>query len=204
MAWRKREAQVRNLAEGLVKAGAFQFGTFELADGRESPYYINLKSLPSYPGAFGAVVEAMTSMVRAKMPKVKAICAVPIAGVALAAPMALALGKPMVYTRISKHADERVIEGELKPGSDVVIVNDIAISGRSILDSVRAVVQEGGEVKHAAVLVDRMEGARELLRKDGVTLHSVVDIIELADTMFAMELIDKDNLRSITKSVGGR
>jgi orotate phosphoribosyltransferase len=204
MAWRKRRAQVRNLAEGLVKAGAFQFGTFTLADGTDTPYYINMKSLPSYPGAFSAVVEAMTSMIRAKMPKVKVVCAVPIAGVALASPIALGLGKPMIYSRISKSTEERVIEGEIKPGSDTVIINDIAISGRSILDTARAVIQEGGEVKHAAVLVDRMEGARERLQKEGIVLHSVVDILELADTLFAMELIDKNNLRSITKSVGGR
>ncbi|HYB06949.1 MAG TPA: hypothetical protein VEB87_02200, partial [Nitrososphaerales archaeon] len=63
---------------------------------------------------------------------------------------------------------------------------------------------EGGKVTAAVVLIDRLEGARERLSKKGISLHSVTDMLELADTLYSMELISKDNLKAITKSVGSR
>jgi orotate phosphoribosyltransferase len=202
MAWRKRTSSLRELAEGLVKAGALQFGTFTLPDGRVSSYYINLRGLPSYPGLYGLVVGAMTELVSKKAPKVSAICGVPITGLLLAAPVAVALKKPLVYTRLTKPANERVVEGEVRPGWKVLVVDDLATSGKTILAAAEAVEEEGGEVTEAAVLIDRMEGAREKLSKKGIALHAVTDMMELADTLYSMELISKDNLKAITKSVG--
>ena len=54
------------------------------------------------------------------------------------------------------------------------------------------------------VLIDRLEGARERLSARGITLHAVTDMVELADILYSMELISKDNMKAITKSVGGR
>jgi orotate phosphoribosyltransferase len=54
------------------------------------------------------------------------------------------------------------------------------------------------------VLIDRLEGAREKLSQRGITLHAVTDMVELADTLYSLELISRDNLKAITKSVGRR
>ena len=202
MAWRKRNAALRELAEGLVKAGALQFGTFTLPDGRVSSYYINLRGLTSYPGLYGLVVEAMTDLVSKKAPKANALGGVPVTGMLVAAPVAVALKKPLVYTRLTKPANDRVVEGEVRPDWKVLIVDDLATSGKTILTAAEAIEEEGGEVTQAAVLIDRMEGARERLSKKGITLHCVTDMVELADTLYSMELITKENLKAITKSVG--
>lgn len=204
MAWKARQSQLKNLAEGLVKAGALQFGTFTLPDGRDTPYFINLRGLPSYPGVYKLVVDAMTSLASAKAPKVKAVCGIPMMGTILGSPVSLALGKPFLYTRLARRANERALEGELRPGWDVLLLDDLATTGKTLLRSVSAVRQEGGEVKHAAVLIDRLEGARERLAKEGVSLHAVTDILELADILVAIDLIEEHDLKSITKAVGGR
>lgn len=73
MAWKTRRSQISNLAEGLVKAGALQFGTFTLPDGRESSYYINLRGILSYPGLYGLAVDSMSRLISAKAPKASAI-----------------------------------------------------------------------------------------------------------------------------------
>jgi orotate phosphoribosyltransferase len=201
MAWRKHNEQLRRLAEGLVKIGALQFGTFTLPDGSESSYYINLRGLPSYPGVYKLVVDSLVSMVESKTPKADALCAIPITGLTIAAPVAVALGKPLAYTRVARQPSERVVEGEMRPGWNVVILDDLATSGKTVLTTAKAVEQEGGEVGHAVVLIDRLEGAREKLSGKGIALHSFTDMVELADTLFSMELISKDNLKSITESV---
>ena len=204
MAWKKRRSRLNDIAEGLVKVGAIQFGTFTLPGGKDSAYYINLRGLPSYPGVYGMVVDALSDLVTKKVPKADAFCAVPLTGLLLASPLAVAQRKPLVYTRMEKQENERLVEGEVRPGWNVVVVGDLATTGGTIISAADTIRDEGGKVGAAVVLIDRMEGARERLSKDGITLHAVTDMVELADTLFSMELISKDNLKAITKSAGGR
>ena len=204
MAWKKRRSRLNEIAEGLAKAGAIQFGTFTLPDGRDSSYYVNLKGLPSYPGIFRMLVDAMSELVSRKVAKADALCAVPIGGLMLASPIALALRKPLAYTRLHKGDNERLVEGEVRPGWNVVVIGDLATSGKTILSAADAIEDEGGKVNAAVVAIDRLEGARERLSKRGIALHSVTDVVELGDTLFSMELISKENLKAITKSVGQR
>jgi len=201
MAWKKRRGRLQSLAEGLVKAGTLQFGTFTLTDGRESPYYVNLRGLPSYPGLFRLVVDSMAKMME-KIPMTDAYCSVPVSGLNIAAPLALEKGKPLLYTTQRRQGPGRVLEGELRPGWKVMVIDDLATSGKTVLSAAKAVEQEGGEVKHAAVVLDRLEGAREALSKEGITLHALTDILELSDTLFAMGMMTEGNLKSITRTVG--
>jgi orotate phosphoribosyltransferase len=204
MAWRKRSGKLKELAEGLVKVGALQFGTFTLANGKESAYQVNLKGIASYPGMFKLVVQSMSELVSQKVPKANAVCGIPVAGLVIASPIALSLDKPMVYARLSRQPNERVLEGEVRPGWKVVVVDDLAATGRSILAAAKSVEQEGGHVKDAVVLIDRLEGARERLSKEGIALRCVTDVMELADTLLSMELIREADLKAIARSVGGR
>ena len=202
MAWKRRSSRLGDLAEGLMKVGALQFGTFSLPGGKDSSYYVNLRGLASYPGTYGLAVEALSELATKKAPKADAICGVPVTGLVLASPVAVSLGKPMVYKRIEKHENERLVEGEVRPGWNVVVVDDISTSGGTILSAAEAVEDEGGTVTSALVLVDRLEGAREKLSKRGIALHAVTDMVELADTLHSMELITDENMKSITRSVG--
>jgi orotate phosphoribosyltransferase len=204
MAWKKRRSRLNEIAEGLVKVGALQFGTFTLPGGGDSAYYVNLRGLPSYPGVYEAVVGALSDLASRKAPKADAYCAVPVAGLLLASPLALAQKKPLIYTPVGKLESGRRIEGEVRPGWNVAIVGDLATSGKTILTAADAIEDEGGRVSSAMVFIDRLEGARERLSKRGIALHAVTDMVELADTLYSMELISKENLKVITKSVGGR
>ena len=204
MAWKRRNSKLGAMAEGLAKAGALQFGTFTLPDGSDSSYYVNLRALPSYPGTYRLVSEALAEQVSKKVPKADAICAVPTMGLILAVPVAVALEKPLVYIRTERHENDRLVEGEVRPGWNVVVVGALATSGKTIMSAAEAIEDEGGRVSSAVVLIDRLEGAREELGKKKVALHAVTDVVELADTLLSMELITKDNMKAITKSVGRR
>jgi len=204
MAWKKRRSRLNDIAEGLVKVGALQFGTFTLPDGKDSAYYVNLRALPSYPGVYGAVVEELAELAARKVPKADAYCASPLAGLLLASPLAISQKKPLVYTPIKKQEGGRLVEGEVRPGWNVVIVGDLATSGKTIMSAAEAIEGEGGNVSAAIVLIDRLEGARERLSKRGIALYAVTDMVELADTLYSMELITKENMKAITRSVEGR
>lgn len=205
MAWKNRKKQVERIAEVLLKVGALQFGAFLLPDGSSSPYYVNLRSLPSYPGAYRTVVESMTDMIKSKAGRFDALCGVPLSGLIIASPVSLSLEKPMVYLRQgSAPGAMRSVEGELRPGWSVLLLDDLVMSGSTLISSAQAVEQEGGKVTKAVVLIDRLEGGRERLSKRGISLLALTDMMELADTLFAMDLITEENLRAITKRMGGR
>lgn len=203
MTWKGGRGSLRDLAEGLVKAGALQFGTFSLPDGSNSSYYINLRGLPSYPGVYSLVVDAATDLVSKKAPKCDALCGIPVTGLTIASPVALALKKPLIYTRDKGH-DDRMVEGEVRPGWNVVVVDDLTKTGNSVLSSAKMVEQEGGDVTHAAVLIDRLEGARDRLKESGIVLNAVADVLELADALYSMQQISKENLDAMSRSVKGR
>jgi orotate phosphoribosyltransferase len=204
MSWKKRGAMVGDLAEGLVKAGALQFGPSTMPDGKEGSYFVNLKGIASYPGLYRLVVDAVGDLVGKKGGKVDALCGVPMTGLTIASPVAVALRKPLVYARPSGSPGDKVLEGELRPNWNVAVIDDLAESGKTILSAARAIELEGGVVTKAFALIDRLEGARETLSKNGIALHAFTDVMELADALFSMELISEENLKSITKSVGGR
>jgi len=187
-----------------VKAGALQFGPSTLPDGKESSYFVDLRGVASYPGLYRLVVDAVGDVVSRKAGKADALCGIPMTGLTIASPVAVALGKPLAYLKPSGSPGEKKIEGNLRPDWNVVVIDDLAESGKTILSSAKAIELEGGEVTRAVVLLDRLEGAREKLSKNGIALHAFTDILELADTLFSMELITEKNLKAITKSVGGR
>lgn len=198
---------MESIATALVKTDAIQFGTFTLPDNRQSSYYINLRGLPSFPGAYRVMTDAFLSFVKTKVGtgRFDGVAGIPVAGLSFSSPLALALGKPMIYVRTGREADraQRMVEGFLKPGWRILIVDDLVTSGTTISSSAATIRQEGGEVKDALVLIDRMEGARERLSKQGIRLHSITDILEISDFLFSKNLINEDNLKAITKQIGG-
>lgn len=204
MAWKGGREGLRDLAEGLVKAGALQFGTFALPDGSNSSYYINLRGLPSYPGVYSLVAEAVSDIITRKLTKVDALCGIPVTGLTIASPVAMSVKKPLIYTRSQGSHDDRMIEGEVRPGWNVVVVDDLTKTGNSVLAAANVVEHEGGEVKHAVVLIDRLEGAKEKLGKAGISLNAVTDVLELANTLYSMEQISKENLDAMSRSVRQR
>ena len=206
MAWKKRSKIVELIATALVKTDAIQFGTFAMPDNRQSSYYVNLRGLPSFPGAYRVVTDALLAFVKDEvgLKNFDAVAGVPAAGLTFSSPLALAIAKPMIYVRAGTRVDrtQRMVEGTLKPGWKILLVDDLVTSGGTLLSSVAAIRQEGGEVKDAVALIDRMEGASERLQKGGVKLHSITDILEVSDFLLSKSLISEENLKAITKQIG--
>lgn len=206
MAWRAKRKLVEELATVLVKIKAVQFGTFTLSSGKLSSYYVDLRAVPSYPGAYKVVVDAYDQLIRKGLgtKKFDAIAGIPTAGLAFSSPLALQLEKPMVYARKEEkqYGRERRIEGVIKPGWNVLVVDDLITTGRSVISAVEAIREEGGEVKDSVVLIDRLEGARTNLRKIGVSLHALTDILELSDILYSESMIGDDEMKAIVRQVG--
>lgn len=90
--------------------------------------------------------------------RVQRLAGIPTAGIANAAVLALNLSKPFLYDRKEPKEDgqERRAEGLLKPGDKVLLLDDVATTGRNIVEATEAITaKKGGVVEDALVLLDR-------------------------------------------------
>jgi orotate phosphoribosyltransferase len=189
----------------LHKIGALKFGTFKLASGRISPYYIDLRIVPSFPDAFRKICELYTTLINVTVGTrdFDRIAAVPTAGMAYGAVVAYGFKKPFLYTRpkIKTHGRERRIEGILMPGNRVLIVDDLITTGKSLIQALTAIRAEGGVVNDAVVLVNREEGGKEKLVSRNVALHYLLDASEAAGKLYEIGAITEEQFETIMKQV---
>jgi len=183
----------------LIHTGALKFGIFTLSGGKLSPYYLDLRIVPSFPDAFHASMELLIQTARS-LEGIDKIGGIPTGGLPWASVLAYSLSKPLVYARkeIKHHGREKMVEGILAPGEKVLLVDDVITTGKNILDALQTLRNEGGVVEHALVVLDREEGGRENLRKEGVNLHSVAKISDLARKLLDMDAITETQFEELT------
>ncbi|MFB6130808.1 MAG: orotate phosphoribosyltransferase, partial [Salinigranum sp.] len=81
--------------------------------------------------------------------------------------------------KAKEYGTAKRIEGRLEEGEEVVVLEDIATTGRSALDAVEALREAGAVVDRVLVVVDREEGARELLADHGIELEALLTAEDL-------------------------
>lgn len=116
------------------------------------------------------------------------------------------LKKPFLYVRKGArlHGRERRIEGVIAPGDRVLLVDDLITTGLSLHSAAKAMIAEGGVVTDAVVLLDRQEGGKERLAKNGTRVHALLNITEIAKTLHELGTIDEEQLRTILKQIKTR
>jgi orotate phosphoribosyltransferase len=193
------------LAKILHNIDALKFGLFKLTSGKVSPYYIDLRIVPSFPDAFRQICdfygESITSQVGLK--NFDRIAGIPIAGIPFASQIAYNLRKPFLYVRkgVRLHGRQRRVEGILVSGDSVLLVDDLVTTGLTLKKAAEAVTAEGGIVKEAVALLDREEGGKEKLAKNGIQLHALLKISEVANTLYELGAIDEESLKTIMKQI---
>lgn len=151
---------------------------FRLASGNMSPLYVNCRRPISEP-AFMELYAATARLVcEHEGVVIDAVAGGETAGIPYAAYLASALGKPMVYVRKKPkgYGLASCVEGHLKAGSTVLLVEDLITDGGSKLGFLDALADAGGTVRDVLVLFDRQQGGAETLARRGARLHAVTDL----------------------------
>lgn len=193
------------MANILFKIDAVKFGVFKLSSGKASPYYIDLRVIPSFPDAFREIcdfyAETITNQIGLK--NFDRIAGIPLAGIPFASQIAYNLRKPFLYVRkgVKLHGRERRVEGVLASGDRVLLIDDLLTTGLTLQTAADAVRAEGGVVTEAIVFLDREEGGRALLEKSGIKLHSLFKISEIVKTLYEIGALDEESLKTIQKQI---
>jgi orotate phosphoribosyltransferase len=166
---------VNTIADLLIRYKAIEFGEFTLASGKKSQYYIDVKSAVTNPDLLWAIASVIE-----KNHPFDVVAGVAVGGVPLAVATAMVAKKPYAIIRAAEksHGKKDVIIGNVKNGN-VLLVEDVTTSGGSAIYGIRALRHAGAQADRVVTVVDREQGAEELLKKQGVSLFSLVKVSEI-------------------------
>ncbi|MBI2670353.1 MAG: orotate phosphoribosyltransferase [Candidatus Yanofskybacteria bacterium] len=170
---------VKLLKRSLIK------GDFVLTSGKVSNYYLNGRNVTLHPE--GAFLSSHLFFEVIKKNKITAVGGPTLGADPLVGAIAyIAYAKKyrlktfIVRKAPKSHADKKQIEGPKLNKKDIVlIIDDTATTGKSLIDSAKILRNLGLRVAKALVLVDREEGARENLNKIGIELKSIFTLRDL-------------------------
>ncbi len=178
------------------RKGMIKVGRFVLTSGLESPFYIDLRKLYSYPAIVQKLVDELIE--RFNLRRFEGVAGVATAGIALASYIASKLGVPMGYVRSERkeHGTQSVVEGDLE-GLRIVIVDDVATTGGSIERAYHALREIGANPVAALVIVDREQGARERLARLGLPLYAYTTARQIFEVLRRRGLVDEQTYERI-------
>jgi orotate phosphoribosyltransferase len=164
----RREELIRR-----IKETAYLEGDFVLRSGKRSKYYLDKYLFETCPDILRALGQEFAKHVT---DDVTLIAGAELGGVALAAATAMETGKNWVIVRNSKkgYGTGKLIEGVLRPGDVVLLVEDIATTGGQVLEAAKVITEAGAKVERIVCVIDRKQGAQENIAEAGYKFESIL------------------------------
>jgi len=180
---------------GLIKTIRHKPEGWKLVSGIWSPFYIQLRLLPSHPDLLNEIGILLGEKIRRYGNKLLGIA---MAGVPVAVAISLHHDMPLCYTRklagvrsiddleeyTKQYGEHSLVEGEINDGDEFIAVDDIVTKFDSKLIAIKQLEIEAERrgcsisCNHVAVVVDRQQGAGEIARQHGITIHALIKFRE--------------------------
>ncbi len=166
----------RNIEDFLLENGNIKFGKFTLASGKESDYYVDIKSALLNPVFLREISRKAAPFITGEK-----IACVELGAVPFGVGVSLETGKDLIIIRKEKkeHGLGKLFEGKVETGETITFVEDVTTTGGTILRAITKLNEMHVRTDRVIVVVDRKEGAKEALEYEGVELISLVDIDKL-------------------------
>ncbi|MFA4700405.1 orotate phosphoribosyltransferase [Pyrococcus kukulkanii] len=169
------------LIKMIIDEECIKFGRFILTSGKESNYYIDIKKLITNPRALKIIARLIAKKANELGLQYDKVAGPELGAVPIATALALETEKPLLIVRKKKkeYGTGKQIEGEVRPGDKVLLVEDVTTTGGSVLRAAKILKENGAEVVGIFVVVDREEGAKENINKEGYYLYPLIVVSEL-------------------------
>ena len=178
---------LEGLIVDLFDIGCLLFGEYVQASGAVFNYYVDLRQIISDPNLFHRVLHAYATQLQGL--EFDRIAGIPYGSLPTATGLSLQLHKPLIYPRkeVKAHGARRLIEGDFDAGDRVVVVDDILITGGSVLEGIAKLESSGLVVEDVVVFIDHGgdhdRQARERLAAAGYRCHSVLNIEQITTVL---------------------
>ena len=193
------------VAEQLMQIKAIKLqptNPFTWASGWKSPIYCDNRKTLSHPELRTWLKEQFSKLIREKHPDVEVIAGVATGAIAQGALVAEELGLPFVYVRSAPkgHGLTNLIEGDLKPGSKVVVIEDLISTGGSSLKAVEAIRNFGCEVLEMfAIFTYGFKVAEDNFAKADVKLTVLGNYNTLVDVAVNTGYVSQDDVNTLAE-----
>lgn len=193
----------RLLAEKLLQSSAIKLQPempFVWASGWNSPIYSDPRRVLSYPDIRNFIKIEMARRILEYFPEANALAGVATGAIAFGAIVADTLGLPYVYVRDTPkdHGLENMIEGNLRPGQKVVIIEDLVSTGGNSLKAVEAVRKAGCEViGMVAIFNYQFPLAAKRFRDENLTLVALSDYSTMLDAALELNYIGEPEMETL-------
>ncbi|MGB6166817.1 MAG: orotate phosphoribosyltransferase, partial [Geitlerinemataceae cyanobacterium] len=167
----------------LFDIGCISFGEFVQASGEVFPYYIDLRKIISNPQLFHQVINAYAEILETLT--FDRIAGIPYGSLPTATGLSLRLDYPMIFPRkeVKAHGTRRLVEGNFLPGETIAVVDDILISGKSVMEGAEKLKSVGLVVEDIVVFIDHERGVKDRMKANGYRAHSVLTLSEITETL---------------------
>lgn len=164
------------LKDLLKSVQVVQYGEFTLSSGKKSNYYVNVKRASADPKILREMAKEIAKHVKHEKLAGMALGAVP-----LVVAVALQTDRPYIMVRKDQkeHGTMEKIEGEVNAGDEFLVIEDVATTGASAMRVVEVLRAKGADIKKVVTVVDREEGAKEMLQQNGLEMISLFKAKEL-------------------------
>jgi orotate phosphoribosyltransferase len=185
------------VAKTLVKTGGFLTWPDKTDEGVLQPFVLDLTTILNHPRVFLRVASGLLRIVGRKvgLESFEFLAGVPLAGVPYASYICTKTGKPMLLVR--ERARGKLVEGPLKMGDRVLVIDDSVATGRQILSTASKIVSEGGVVEQAVVIMCQSQSAVERLKNNGITLHELIDFKSLVRSLKRLDALTDEEYETL-------
>ncbi len=190
-------------AELLLQINAIKLrpeNPFSWASGWKSPIYCDNRILLSFPVIRNYIKEEIAKQVEELYGKPDIIAGVATGAIGIGVLVAEYLGLPFIYVRpeAKSHGRQNQIEGLLEKDQTVVVIEDLISTGKSSLNAVEALVNDGAKIKGMiAIFTYGFEIALENFEKRGIDLHTLSDFETLVQLASETNYIKEEQLHTL-------
>ena len=194
----------RKVAEFLLRIKAIQLRPnepFTWASGRKSPIYCDNRVTLSFPDVRTHIRQAYAQLILDAYGKPDVIAGVATGAIGIGILVADYLNLPFIYVRpeAKKHGRQNQIEGYLKPGQNVVVVEDLISTGKSSLNAVKALNTAEANVKGmVAIFSYGFAIADSNFKKAGVILNTLSNYKNLLEQALETKYISEEQLQTLS------
>jgi orotate phosphoribosyltransferase len=180
--------QQQELARGLLVEGIIQFTSSdnktEIKSGKKSIVYVEGRDIPSSPELYSTAIDAYVDVIRGSGliekndTRRRLLCAVPQGPYTITGAVGRAAKAPLIQHRVGtkKHGIDKKYQGRYYPGDEVVMIEDTASTGASIIEEADSLISIGLNPIGAVALVDREMGARTLLKNHHIQFAAAITL----------------------------